>query len=360
LEQLLALAIPQLRDAQRRCPRTGPGRKPDFEDWQIATMILCGVLKKKKSKSAQYRLLTQHAPMLRRMLDLERLPCRSVFCDRYKHCWPLVREAIAVQGRAALREHVADATVAAADKSLVAARGPVWHQRQRRRGKVPKGLHGLDREADWGYSDYHDWVWGYAFELVVTAPAKRSGIAAFPLLASVETASLNEQRALAQKLPRLPTSTRVLALDKGYDADGLADTFEMRGGGGGSGGRSGSCPPRRTPRRHYLCPPRNGRVGRCVRRGAREQKRQRRLARVTYLRGRRGRALYARRKMTIEPFNAIFKGMFELDEHVWHRGLDNNRTQILTAIFCYQLLVRYHRKCCGRRDAQVQYLLDAL
>src|SRR5690242_2507130 len=164
LDEMLTLAVPLLRDAQRQCPRTGPGRKPDYDDWKLAAMIFCAVLKKKKSKSAQYVLVCQNADLLTRRLDLDRLPARSTFFDRYARVWPLVREAIRLQGRLALREHVADAAVVAADKSLVPARGPVWHKRDRQRGEVPKGLRGVDREAAWGYSDYHDWVYGYGFE----------------------------------------------------------------------------------------------------------------------------------------------------------------------------------------------------
>jgi hypothetical protein len=267
---------------------------------------------------------------------------------------------------------VADATVVAADKSLAAARGPVWHHRDRQRGVVPKGLKGVDRQAAWGYSDYHDWMYGYGLEVVVTAPPKRSGTAAFPLLASVDVASVNEQRSFAAKVPQLPRSTRCVLVDSGYDGDDLADAVELRPAqqktrrlanrqtsNACSGACTGDqCRPRR-PCRHYLCPPRDGCVGAARRRGARERRRQRRLARHAFLRSRRGRALYARRKQTVEPFNGTFKRMFELDEHVWHRGLDNNRTQILAAIFCYQLLVRYHHKR-GGRNAQVKYLLDGL
>jgi len=42
----------------------------------------------------------------------------------------------------------------------------------------------------------------------------------------------------------------------------------------------------------------------------------------------------------------------ELDDRVWHRGLDNNRTQLLAALFAYQLLVRYnHRR--GHKNGQI-------
>ena len=61
----------------------------------------------------------------------------------------------------------------------------------------------------------------------------------------------------------------------------------------------------------------------------------------------------------MEPFNQWFKHLFELEERAWHRGLGNNRTQLLAALFCYQLLVCYARRR-GLRDAQIQWILDAL
>src|SRR6266567_839968 len=103
LEDLLTLGIPLLQEAQRQHPRTGAGRKPDFDDWMIATLILAGVLKMKKSKSAQYRLVLENAPLFKRLLGVDRLPGRSTFCDRYKRVRPLVQEAIRLQGLAALR-----------------------------------------------------------------------------------------------------------------------------------------------------------------------------------------------------------------------------------------------------------------
>jgi hypothetical protein len=44
---------------------------------------------------------------------------------------------------------------------------------------------------------------------------------------------------------------------------------------------------------------------------------------------------------------------------VWHRGLDNNRTQLLAAIFAYQLLVRYNHKK-NQFNGQIRHLLDTL
>ncbi|MBN1395915.1 MAG: hypothetical protein JW959_12910 [Pirellulales bacterium] len=71
------------------------------------------------------------------------------------------------------------------------------------------------------------------------------------------------------------------------------------------------------------------------------------------------RKLYARRGQTIEPFNDWLKLLFELDHRVWHRGLENNRTQLLAAIFAYQLLLRYNYRC-GNHNGQAQWILDTL
>jgi hypothetical protein len=51
--------------------------------------------------------------------------------------------------------------------------------------------------------------------------------------------------------------------------------------------------------------------------------------------------------------------VFELDQHVWHRGLDNNRTELVAASFVYQLLVPYdHRR--GQKKGQICRILDKL
>lgn len=73
----------------------------------------------------------------------------------------------------------------------------------------------------------------------------------------------------------------------------------------------------------------------------------------------KGSRLYALRGQKVEPFNDWFKSLFELDNRVWHRGLGNNQTQLLAAIFCYQRLVRYnHRR--GRQNGQIRWIVDTL
>ena len=61
----------------------------------------------------------------------------------------------------------------------------------------------------------------------------------------------------------------------------------------------------------------------------------------------------------MEPFHEWFKSLFELDQRVWHRGLDNNRTQLLAALFAYQVLLRYNHRH-GGHNGQVKWILDVL
>jgi Transposase DDE domain. len=151
-------------------------------------------------------------------------------------------------------------------------------------------------------------------------------------------------------VPLLPPSVKNVLLDSGYDDNDLAEAVEYHRSGKPTG-------------RHYLCPlqARGGKpaVGQRPCKGWRKEQRLRRAARQARFASKRGRELYQLRRRTIEPFHQWFKQLFELQQRVWHYGLDNNRTMLLAAIFCYQVLLRYVFRQ-GQRNAQVQWVLDAL
>jgi hypothetical protein len=250
----------------------------------------------------------------------------------------LFDKGIELQGKLAIKQHVCCAECVAADKSLITARGPHPKGRKPRRG--------TDCQAGWCKSGHDGWVWGYSYEVTVTAPKKGP---VFPLLASAETASKNEQKSFAPKVARLPKSTRDVLVDSGYDGNELAQAVEHPSNG--------------QRKRHYLCPliKRAGKpaVGRYPQGGNRECRRLDRQRRDAFFHSKTGQRLYRRRRQSVEPFNSHFKKLFELEDRVWHRGLNNNRTMILAAIFIYQLLIRYAFKQ-GQRDQRLQWLLDGL
>jgi len=350
LATLVKMAMPLCRRAQRQCPRNGPGRPPDYEDWRMAVLIMVATLKKRKSKSAQYRYLQAHRGELKRLLGMDAFPARSTYCERHKRAYQLFAIAIELQGEKAIDEGVVEATTTAVDKCLLTARGPIWHASDRREGWVPEGLRGVDRDSDFGFSAHHGWVQGYSYEVVVTAG--KQGQSVFPLLASAGRASVSEHASFADKIDRLPGSTRYVLADTGYDNLQFTARIEYD--------RQG----RRTGRR-FLCPANPRGTGA---RTADEVEsaltdptvaQRRRIQRLRYLETTPGRRRYARRGQTVEPFNEWFKSLFDLTDRVWHRGLANNRTMILAAIFGYQLLVRYNHHH-GRLNAQIQWILDTL
>ncbi len=338
LAALVRMAIPICRAAEKHCPRSGPGRPPEFQDWQIAVLIMIGILAKRKSKSAQYRFLVNRRHKLKDRLDLKRFPSRGTYFERYRRAHRLFDAAIRVQGRRAIAEGLADAKTVAVDKSLLWAKGPKWHGRDRRRGHVPKGV---DRDSTWGYSKHHKWVQGYSYEVVLTAAKKGLVV---PLLASADTASISEHVSFGRKIGQLPEVTKYVVADSGYDNNLYGDRIEYRDDGRPNG-------------RHFICPPNlRGKAAPARPKTAVQQRRRKRAA---FYESPTGRRLHARRTPAAEPFNEWFKSLFELDDRVWHRGLDNNRTQLLAALVCYQLLLRYnHRR--GRHNGQIQWIVDTL
>jgi len=96
------------------------------------------------------------------------------------------------------------------DKSLFKAAGPVWHQKARRKGQLPKGLRGVDKTATWSKSGYHGWVYGYGLHFTGT----REG---FPVMAEVLPANVNERQSLDTKKARLVLKgVRCIVADNGY------------------------------------------------------------------------------------------------------------------------------------------------
>ena len=50
---------------------------------------------------------------------------------------------------------------------MIRAKGPVWHQKQKKQGIIPPRLHGIDKDATWSKSRADGWVYGHgAFSLV--------------------------------------------------------------------------------------------------------------------------------------------------------------------------------------------------
>jgi Transposase DDE domain len=342
--QLVQLAGRICRRAEVKCPRRGPGRRPEIPDWVLATLIVVSVIAQKRSKSAQFRFIHGRAAAFE-AAGITRLPSRSVYFDRYRRAWRLLQTAIAIEGRLALARSWAHAQIVAVDKSIIAAQGRRGHIRQGR----PCRVRDVDRDAGWGRNEHDGWVWGYSYEVVVSAQKTGS---IWPLLASADPANRHEIKTFRDKLKRLPRSTRAILADRAYDADDFGEAVEWTAFG------------RRTQRR-WVCPQikraqaRRPRRQNWKRSGQRQLRQQHRRQRDRFFHSPRGQRLYARRFTSVEPFNAWFKDRFELHSRVWHRGIDNNRTQILASILSYQLLLHLNR-LYRRPNGCIKWIIDLM
>lgn len=346
LAELVEMAIPICQQADRDCPRRGPGRPPEIADWVMAVLIMVAVLKQRKSKSAQYRFLRSHRRQLLAWLEVDRFPARSTYFDRYRRAWQLYEQAIYLEGARAIRSGFVKPRCVAVDQSVVEARGPKWNKHHVARGRIPRGA---DLEATWTYSDYHGWMLGYSYEVVVSA--EKNGTV-WPLLASASPAHWHPNRTFPQKIAKLPKHTRYVLADAEYDSNAYGEAIEY------------DEYDRRT-RQRFLCPQiyRRGEHRRPStprqEKGARRRARERRDERRRFFQGTFAQRLFQRRGCTVEPFNDWLKTRFDLHDRAWHRGLDNNRTQMLAAIFSYQILLRYNRRL-GNHNGRIQWILDAL
>ena len=345
LDELIAIAIPVCKEAERRRPRTGPGRKPEIPDWVMTVLIMVVTLKKKKSKGAQYRWIMNHQDYLLERLDGHRLPCRSTYYDRFRRACHLLTEVIQVMGEKAVRYGWADASTVSVDKSMMHAKGPKWWKNDRKKNRLP--LPGIDQESEWGFSSHHDWVQGYSFEVVVSSG--NNGVI-WPLLASSGAANESEHKSFVSKIDHLPKQSKFVLADAGYDNGSFVAKIEWDG--------------RRRTGVRFLCPQNSrGSTGLAPKRKNESRavysKRVRRAEHRDYFRTQKAQRQYRRRTLTVEPFNEWFKSAFEFSKTVWHRGLANNRTQTLAAIFCYQVLLRQNitKKF---RSGKIRPLLDAL
>jgi len=141
---------------------------------------------------AQHRWLKSHPESLKQ-LEFQCIPDRTTLSRRYKAIYETLQILVAFVGTAveALETDFGSDELYE-DKSLFKAKGPVWHQKDRKANHIPKNLRNLDQDASWCKSAYHGWVYGYGLHLTCSKLG-------FPKMVQVETASISESQVLNDK-----------------------------------------------------------------------------------------------------------------------------------------------------------------
>lgn len=168
------------------------GKPYTYQNQNMIVFFMWMQFKKIYKFKAQWRWLKQHPDSLS-VLDWESIPHRSTLSRRYKALYTVIQAFSAFLGQdsEALGTEMSTKHLNE-DQSLFKAQGTVWHQSDRKEGRIPEKLRTLDPDATWSKSAYHGWVYGYGIHLTTTQ-------AGFPVLMEVETASFSEKEAIERK-----------------------------------------------------------------------------------------------------------------------------------------------------------------
>ena len=172
----------------------GPHRGHPFVYEHKALIVFFVIMQQRRifRFKAQRRWLTRH-PEMCQVVGLNGVPHRTTLSRRYKALYHVVQDFIAFLGH--YGENLDPRFTSQdlyTDKSLFKAQGPVWHQSDRKEGRVPEKLRHLDTDASWSKSGYHGWVYGYGLHLV----DNRVG---YPKLVQIETATVSEKLVIDQQ-----------------------------------------------------------------------------------------------------------------------------------------------------------------
>jgi hypothetical protein len=202
-----------------------------------------------------------------------------------------VLEPYAHQGRAA-----------ALDSTALKANGGVWHKKDRDKGIVPHSS--IDTEAAWSKSGYHGWWYGWKLHLACTI-----GSLWIPLAACVTVANTHDGEKALELAQELPEEIRYCLGDKHYRDAALQAYCQLTG--------------------RLLVTPRSGLYPHQDA-GAEVRK-----------------IFHQLRSQAIEPFNGLFKNIFEWRGQVPVKGLRPTQVFVLGAVLLYQLVLLY-QFCMGK------------
>jgi len=279
-----------------------------YSEKTMFKVYVVSLLKQLWARRSVWRYLTA-TPQVAAACGLVQIPNRRTLDRRLAEIGPQAERQIQALGLVLSLEGVTDATIIASDGSAFATPGPVWHKRDKKAGIIPKGLHGLDTEADWIQSTYHGWVYGYKGHVTITVAPTTVRV----VLTAAVTGSACESHVLRQRVKALPPLVRTLLLDAGYDdGDLIADCAEQG---------------------IQVLAPLSKPVGKSTPQDRRD--------RAAYLASPIGKCRYKRRGSSIEPFFSTIKQLFHLNP-LPVQGKSKASAYILLALYSWNLIVLFN------------------
>jgi len=203
--------------------------------------------------------------------------------------------------------------------------GNIWHKKHKNKNFIPDKLRNIDKEAEWGYSQYKGWVYGYKTHLVATSAFKSPPI---PIDCEITKANPQDNTIALPLLKRLSAKTaKYILADKGYDDVKLREFCESKD------------LKFIVPMKQYTHTKRD------------------RIPHIKFSNSKLGRKIYAQRGKTIEPLFGYIKELFSSTKLLM-RGFKNVQAYLSIAVWLYQILV-YVNYIHKRTLRNLKYLVCA-
>ena len=301
--------IPELPSLEKR----KRGRPKRYSDRLMVKALMLMIVRRLYTAHSLLAFLGQETDltkMLKQSLSADgKFPTRRTWERRLAQLPQTLPSLIGAFGRylvKLLEPFKQEGRAVALDSTALRANGGVWHQKDRQKGIVPHKS--IDTEAGWSKSGYHGWWYGWKLHLACTI-----GSVWIPLAACLTVANSSDSEKAIELVQELSDDVLYCLGDKHYRGEDFRAYCRLTG--------------------RILITPRSG----------------------TYPHKDAGaevrKVFHKLRSQAIEPFNGLFKTIFEWRGEVPVKGLLRTQVIVLGAVFLYQLVLLY-QFCMGKALAK--------
>lgn len=286
--------------------KRGRGHPKVYTDRLIVKALVIMVIRRLYTAYSLLAFLAQETSLTRQLRELlknpdGRFPSRRTWERRLQalpDSLPGMIGALGCHLVVLLQPWVRSGRAAALDSTALKANGGVWHKKDREQGIVPHSS--IDTEANWSKSGYHGWWYGWKLHMACAVTSFW-----LPLAAELTVANTYDAKIAPALIRQLPAEVRFVLGDRHYNDDEgevltacrLSDRLLV------------TTQPGPYPHKDDGAPVRG--------------------------------VFHKLRSVAIEPFNGLFKNVFEWRGQVPVKGLDRVRLIVLGAVLVYQLILLY-------------------
>lgn len=279
------------------------GRPKVYGDRLIIKALIIMIIRRLYSATALLNFLAQETALTQQLRGLltqnGHFPSRRTWERRLEALPETLPGQVGCLGRylvELLTPWQSSGRAAAVDSTPLRANGGVWHKKHRDKGEVPHSS--IDTEAGWSKSGYHGWWYGWKLHLACAVASVW-----IPLAAELTVANTDDAAVALLLLDQVPAEVRYVLGDMHYNTPDLRCCCQRAG--------------------RWLVATRRGKYphtddGVEVR-----------------------RIFHKLRSQAIEPFNGLFKNVFEWGGQVPVKGLRRTQLFVLGAVLLYQLVLLY-------------------